>query len=272
MPFKDILVHVDLSRHCETRLDFAAALAVAHQAHLIGLFVRTAPRIPQFVRAQFGPDVLALQKRYADEATAQAAALFERRVGKAGVACEWRAGDGELYDVVAMHARYADLTLVGHGGVNGESEAALADHLVLDAGRPVLVVPPRPHSGSLERVLVAWNASREATRAVNDALPLLRAAKKVVVLAVNPVGGPDGHGAVPGADLSLHLARHGVNAEAEAIEADDVGRALLARAAERGADALVMGAYGRSRVRELVLGGATRYVLDHAEIPVLMSH
>ena len=123
-------------------------------------------------------------------------------------------------------------------------------------------------------MLVAWNGSREATRAANDALPILQRADRVVVLAINPGGGIDGHGEVPGADLSLHLARHGVSAEAQQVQAEDmnVGEMLLSRCADEAADLLVMGAYGRSRVRELVLGGATRHVLEHATLPVLMSH
>lgn len=275
MGLKDILVHVDNSKHCERRLELAAALAAAHQARLTGLFVRTYPRVPQFVRAQFGPDVLALQRQFAEEASKQGQQLFERVMGKSGVSHEWRSADGDPFDLLALHGRYADLTIVGQRNPDGDDEQPIADNLVIDAGRPVLVVP---HTGSFqrpfERVLVAWNASREATRAVNDALPLLRAAKKVVVLAVNPNGGFDGHGEVPGADICLHLARHGVNAEAQSVKADDMhaGAMLLSRAADQGMELIVMGAYGRSRVRELVLGGATKHVLDHMTVPVLMSH
>ena len=107
-------------------------------------------------------------------------------------------------------------------------------------------------------MLVAWNASREATRAVNDALPLLEAAAKVTVLVVNPAVGMRGHGEVPGADMALHLARHGVRAEASALTSHDVeiGALLLSQAAELEADLIVMGAYGHSRLRELVMGGA----------------
>ncbi len=275
MSLKNILVHVDNSKQCEQRLAVAADMAARHQAHLAGIFVRTYPRVPQFVRAQFGPEVQALQRKFADEAAAQAQQIFERKLRSAGVNYEWRCGEGDLYDVVALNARYADLTIVGQRNPNGDDELPLADHLVLDAGRPVLVVP---YAGKFNRqidcVMVAWNASREATRAVNDAIPLMQMAKKVVVMAVNPAGGLSGHGDVPGADLCLHLARHGINAEAQMVKADDmnVGEMLLSRAADEQIDLLVMGAYGRSRVRELVLGGATKHLLDHMTVPVLMSH
>jgi len=123
-------------------------------------------------------------------------------------------------------------------------------------------------------VLVAWDASREAARAVADAMPLLAAADAVIVLAVDPQPGPDGHGEIPGADIALHLARHGVKAQIERTVSAGVpiGELLLSRAADLGADMLVMGAYGHSRVRELLLGGATRSILASMTIPVLMSH
>ncbi len=275
MALKDILVHVDNSKQCEQRLEVAINLAAAHHAHLTGLYVRTSPRVPQFVRVQFGPQVQTLQAQFADESTRQAQELFERKLSKSGLNCEWRVGEGDLFDIVATHARYVDVTIVGQRDPDGDDEQPLADHLILGGGRPVLVVPfagkfDRP----IESVIVAWNASREATRAVNDALPLLRAAKNVVVLAVNPNAGPAGHGEVPGADICLHLARHGVNAEAKAVKADDMhaGAALMSRAADENADLIVMGGYGRSRLRELVLGGVTKHVLDHMTVPVLMSH
>lgn len=275
MPLKDILVHVDNSKHCAARLDLAVAVAAAHDAHLTGLYVRSEPHMPQFVRSQFGPQVIALQHQFANEARAQAEALFESRLRGAPVRGEWRAVEGELYEVMALHARYADLTVLGQPDPEGDDERPLPDHLVLDAGRPILVVPYAGRfSGQIERVMVAWNGSRESTRAVNDALPLLQRARKVVVMAVNPGGGIDGHGDVPGADLSLHLARHGVNTEAQQVQADDLnaGQLLLSRCADEEIDLLVMGAYGRSRVRELVLGGITRHVLEHMTVPVLMSH
>lgn len=275
MPLKDILVHVDSGSHCAARLDAAMALAAAHDAHLTGLYVRSEPPVPPFVRSQLGPQVAALQSQFANEARAQAEALFENRLRPAGLAYEWRAVAGDLYEMVALSARYADITVLGQPDPDSDEDRPVPDHLVLDAGRPVLVIPTGGHvTGVFGRVLVAWNGSREATRAVNDALPILQRATRVMVLAINPGGGIDGHGEVPGADLSLHLARHGVTAEAHQVRADDmnVGEMLLSRCANEAADLLVMGAYGRSRVRELVLGGATRHVLECATLPVLMSH
>jgi nucleotide-binding universal stress UspA family protein len=123
-------------------------------------------------------------------------------------------------------------------------------------------------------VVIAWNSAREAARAVHDAMPLLIAAEAVTVLTIDPREGPQGHGELPGADISLHLARHGVKAQVERTVSADlpVGEVLLSRLADLGADLLVMGAYGHSRMRELLLGGATRSLLQSMTVPVLMSH
>jgi nucleotide-binding universal stress UspA family protein len=135
-----------------------------------------------------------------------------------------------------------------------------------------------PYAGQFERVgervLVAWNASRESTRAINDALPLLKNAAMVTVLAVNPKHGIEGHGDVPAADIALHLARHGVKAEAAHTIAKDIseGDALLSYAADLGVDLIVSGGYGHSRAREMVFGGVTRTLLQEMTVPMLLSH
>jgi nucleotide-binding universal stress UspA family protein len=187
--------------------------------------------------------------------------------------------EGDTVGLVALHARYADLTLLGQPNSDEAFKGASADavlvNVMLSSGRPVLAVP---YAGKFEqvgeRVLVAWNASRESTRAVNDALPLLRDAKSVTVLAVNPKRGIEGHGEVPAADICLHLARHGVKAEAAHTIAKDIseGDALLSYAADLGTDLIVCGGYGHSRAREMVFGGVTRTLLQEMTVPMLLSH
>jgi nucleotide-binding universal stress UspA family protein len=250
MTFKDILVHMDNSGRASVRLALAVALARSHGAHLVALYVRT------------------------DQAAPEARAAFEALTAGDGFTAEWREVEGETADHLALHARYADITIIGQGE-NGDDEPGLADALVLQVGRPVLVVPSAGSFATVgEQVLVAWNAGREATRAVHDALPLLRRARRTRVVVVNPGGGTSGHGDIPGADIGLHLSRHGVNAVCERISADDIGTGalLLSRAADEGADLIVMGAYGHSRLSELVLGGVTRHILRHMTVPVLLSH
>jgi nucleotide-binding universal stress UspA family protein len=179
---------------------------------------------------------------------------------------EWRAITSARE--VGRHARYADLTIVG------QVAPGAPDHVVetvMNTGRPLLAVPRHgryPRVGS--RVLVAWNGSREATRAVFDALPLLALASAVTVMTMDAEDGDR----VPGADIGLTLARHGVKVEVmhSTLGGIDAGNALLSRAADQGADLLVMGAFGHSPLREKVLGGATRHILDHMTVPVFLSH
>lgn len=143
------------------------------------------------------------------------------------------------------------------------------------SAKPILVVSYVGTFGQIgRRVLVGWDASREATRAVNDAMPLLVGASSVTVIAVDPLQSEDGHGEISGADIALHLARHGVATKIESTVSAGIGigNTLLSRACNLEADLLVMGTYGHSRVRELVLGGAARTVLASMTLPVLMAH
>lgn len=278
MALKDILVHVDNGKTCKHRIELAINMALAHDAHLTGLFVVARPQVPPFVQAYIGNDILETQYKALLAQAAEREKEFRTLCDRSGVKYEWRSVEGDVNEEVVVQARYADLTIIGQ--VNPEEEATaggedLPDRLVLMAGRPVLVIPYVGNFAKLgERILVAWDASRLATRAVNDAMSVLTKAKKVEVLAVNPKGGDGGHGEVVGADICLHLARHGVKAEAQHVVADDMdaGNMLLSRAADEGIDLIVMGAYGHRRLRELVLGGVTRHMLTHMTVPVLMSH
>jgi nucleotide-binding universal stress UspA family protein len=277
MPLRDLVVHIDHGRDCAARLDAAVALAARHEAHLTGVFVRNEVRLPQYLLAEVADDLLARQAELAAAAVRAAEATFTERTKREAITSEWRCVDGATVPSLGLHGRYADVIVAGQHDASGEAgtdEPGMPERLILSAGRPVLVVP---YAGTFpmigERVMVAWDASRLASRAVHDALPILQKARKVVVLAVNPEGG-DGHGDVPCADICTHLARHGVKAEAQSVYADDLsaGEMLLSRAAEEGIDLLVTGAYGHARWREIVLGGVTRHLLAHMTVPVLMSH
>jgi nucleotide-binding universal stress UspA family protein len=276
MALKDLLVHVDNDTACSSRLDVAVWLAATHDAHLTALHAMTWPRLPGYIEMELPGSFLELQRSHMLDRARQAENLFQERARRRGIRGEWRAAEGDVIETVKLHARYADLTVVGQGrGVKHASAelVLLPEDLVLGVGRPVLIVPRYGTFETVgERVLIAWNGTREATRAVNDALPLLRMAAKVTVLSVDP---PDGSvPRVPSADIALHLARHGIAAEAASSRSLDigVGNVLLSRAADLGADLIVMGAYGHSRVREMALGGATRHVLEQLTVPVLMSH
>lgn len=278
MALKDLLVHVDDSKANAGRVDAAMRLAVAHEAHLTGLYVL--PRVesvPAFVDSHIPKEFLEARRK-ADLARADRAEQeFRAAADRAGVSVEWRFVEGDLVTTLSLHARYVDLLVVGQADPSDtrSSTPEVVDDVVYDVGRPVLVIPYIGAPDTVgNHILVAWNASREAMRAIHDAMPLLERAQAVQVLSVNPVRESARHGELPGADISLHLARHGVDARAAFIQSEDtsVGEMLLSRAADQQADLIVMGAYGHSRYRELVLGGATRELLEAMTVPVLMSH
>jgi nucleotide-binding universal stress UspA family protein len=279
MTFKNIVVHVDTSAQCKQRLDVASNLARSFGAHLSGVYAIPPALTAMMMTAEYFPaELVAEQEERERERAKEAKAIFDKYMADAGIAAEWRQREGALARVVAMNARYADIAVLSQADASseyaGEAMELPAD-VALTAGRPVLVIPYIGAWKTLgSHVLVGWNASRESTRAVNDALPLLQRAKKVTVLAINPERGVDAHGEVPGADIALHLARHGVKAEASQTVAGDidVGDVILSRASDLGADLIVIGAYGHSRVREIVLGGVTRHLLQHMTVPILMSH
>jgi len=273
MAYRTIVLHLDDTPDCQTRDQQAFVLAAQFDAHLIGLGVLSSLAIPGTSPTEVVVDLLSEQWEADRQALENATVTFAAAARTAGVASvETRFVVGIPEFVVALHARYADLVVVGQ---RATSEGGIAENLVLNAGRPVLVVPRRWEGrGVGERVMVAWNARREATRALTDAIPLLQRAKQVDVVTVNAEPQREGHGELPGADIALYLARHGVKANVLATQADgvNVGEWLLSRAADLRADMIVMGAYGHSRLRELVLGGATRTVLESMTVPVLMSH
>ncbi len=236
------------------------------------------PYVPELASARLLEEFIQAQEKAADVAVEKAARLFGEMTTKNGVGAEWRMIQGDTVEQLALHGRYVDLVVIGQRDADCDDWARgphIADRLVLRIGRSVMVVPyigRYPTVGST--VLVAWDAGRQASRAVNDALPLLERADKVHVLAINPTQGPSGHGEIPCADICRHLARHGAKVEAQTATASDmeVGDILLSRASDLSADLLVMGAYGHRRLRELVLGGVTRHLLAHMTLPVLMSH
>jgi nucleotide-binding universal stress UspA family protein len=212
----------------------------------------------------------------------QAVAECERWRGqlqRAGAAGEVRLAEdmlSSLPQTAALQARYCDLAVVGLGG-RGTLPLDVHDQVarILSAsGRPLLVVPQGCRPTSYPRIAIGWQPSANAARAVHDALPLLLRASVIDVLCVDPRRGSGAHGAEPGADIARHLARHGlaVTVHVEDGGGDEPGAVLLRRARELGADLLVAGGYGHSRLHEWALGGTTRHLLMHATLPVLLAH
>ncbi|TFW19379.1 universal stress protein [Duganella callida] len=280
MTYKTILVHADHSQHAPARYALATQLALRHEAHLVGAAFTglTAEYFQSAVYAYGG----ALSLTDVEAVTAHAAAALDKfvaQVGGSGASFERRLSDDDTESGMVMQARYADLVVAGQSdpaAAGPEFLRTLPEFLALHAGRPLLLMPYAGVHTHIDRhALVAWDGSRAATRAVTDALPLLRRSRRVTVAVFNADRGAVPHGEQPGADIALYLARHGVQVEVtqQTTPADlDVGNALLSLAADCGADLLVMGAYGHQRWREIMLGGVTRRVLQNMTIPVLMAH
>jgi nucleotide-binding universal stress UspA family protein len=275
--YKSILVHYDAGRSAAPRLEYAIGVARMFDAHIACLYALDLPNtpVPGFEGRQI---LLEALKRSREENLAAAHASFDACLRRADYAkIEWRETGADALGAVALHARYADLVVIGQHDADRPSgvERAFARDLPLHAGRPVLIVPyafePR---GAPRRILVAWNAGREAARAVSDALPLLKRASHVEVVTVNARASASGHGEEPGADIGLLLARHGIKVTVAPTQAPelDAGNVLLSRANDLQADLIVSGAWGHSRLHENFMGGVTRTFLESMTVPVLFSH
>lgn len=277
MAIKDILVHVDNSRAMPGRVRAAAELAQRHGAHLTGLFVMEIPVLPSYADAQIPLEVFEAQRAAFASGAAAAQRTFGDITGKSDISPEWRCVEDRRIDALTLHGRYADLLVVGQADP-GDPECVshgLADHLALASGRPVLVIPAAGVSGIIgENVMVAWNAKREAVRAISDAMPLLEAAKRVSVVTINSDSDDPENAGIPAADIGLHLARHGIQTLTKSLYGAPaaIGELLLDAARDESADLLVMGAYGHARLREILLGGVTAHVLAHATIATLLAH
>jgi nucleotide-binding universal stress UspA family protein len=277
MGYKTILVHCDASRGTAGRLGIAVALADRFAGHVVGLHVRQAFQAPAFTDA--GPAMDSLYRTYettmrAEEAMATAA--FRDAVGNQGISSEWRVADGYVDEILAAEARVADLVIVGQAEPDSPPTATpddLAEDIAMAAECPVLIVP---YIGAAKppgkMVMLCWNDSREAKHAAVGALPLLAAADKVIVLIIDPRASRDRE--EPGADVAVWLARHGVKVTVQRDSAadSDVGGVILSRAADHDVDLIVMGIYGHSRMRERVLGGASRTLLASMTAPLLVAH
>lgn len=278
MTYKTILVHCDASRSVGSRLAAAADIAQRFEARLVGLHAREPFEVASFVDG--GMPIGALMEAYqagCDAAEKTAHAAYDKATKGRNFPSEWRVTEAFSDDALSVGTRYADLLVVGQADPDDPagSRNDLPEAMAFATGRPVLVVPMIGALTAVGRtVLLCWNASRESARAAADALPFLRTAEKVIVLMVDPEVSADGHGQEPGADVALWLARHGVAVTVQHDVAADVnvGEVILSRAADCGADLIVMGIYGHSRLREMVLGGVSRTLLSSMTVPVLMSH
>jgi len=275
---KDILILLGENGAESPALEFAVELARASSAHLTAVVCAGVPLYQEYLLGTVIYEAYQTEVGRQTEAAEAVCARVRRRLETAGIAFEVRTIIVDM-DILPMdavvHARYADLVLIGHRSAFGDGRLwdRIVQNVVFQSGRPILIVPERAHL-PLEKVAVGWNASREAVRAVHDAMDLITAAAQVDIVTVDAVPSDDGHGEEPGAGLAAHLSRHVRNVSVHRLDSQgrSIGEVLQGFARDRGAHLLVMGAYGHSRMWEMLLGGATRDVLANATIPILLSH
>jgi nucleotide-binding universal stress UspA family protein len=276
--FKDLVVPLTSTSGDTTALDFAIARAASHGAHLTVIETLNLPSAGPWVLGQ--DDSLAGIYRTLRSQAGQLAASLRLQLDKHPISSEVRIVETLVESPrMASHlAHYADLAIVaGTSGDTPESERTRAffGNLLLESGRPVIVVPPASKASVPPRhVVMAWRPTHEASRAVHDALPLLIGAETVDLLLVDTNADEQDRASQPGAAIASHLARHGVDANVvvKKSRSGKVGAALIDHVNQSGADLLVVGGYGHSRFREWALGGVTRKLLLSAQIPVLYSH
>jgi nucleotide-binding universal stress UspA family protein len=273
---KDIVVNLGLGTH-DPAGQYAISLANAFEAHVLGVAFSFEPVIPGVVMGGIPPEFIESQRAESDKRARAAVARFEHAAKLAGVSAETRiisASISGAADELGRLARRFDMVVVGQA----EGDKAMPDEVVdegvlFESGRPVIFVPYIQKIGlKLDRVMVCWDGSRAATRAVADSIPLLQKAKMVEIVLVTTKSFKTDE--APGADLAKHLARHGLDVNLKRITSPDIDVAstILSYAADSSADMIVMGGYGHSRLREFVLGGVTRSILETMTVPAFMSH
>lgn len=289
MALKDIFLHADSSADFKVRLESAVNLAVAHEAHLTAVYVPELPKEQPRERLTAHPavpaELLGKSSRRAApkahrsrlvsdayervrETSERARELFARQAGRAGVAHSWVYDEAPLADALALHARFCDVLVVTQ-----PARKARTEHQILTLGLPVLMVPNKGRfAGIGQRIMVAWDRSPVALRAVNNARPFLREALDVKVLSVNLE--PIYRGAATGSGIIEHLARHDIKATRLRVTEENarLSDVILSTAAKEKVDLIVMGAYGKRGLRERILGGVTSYVVSDTTVPLLLTH
>lgn len=273
---KDLIVNLGLGDR-DPAGDYAISIAQTFDAHVLGIGLAYEPVIPGSVMGGIPPEFLETQRTESERSARKAIARFEEAAKRAGVSYETRLLSSSVSgaaDVIGRLARRFDVSVVGQPRRDqGMPEEVLDEGVLFDSGRPVVFVPFIQKNGlKLNHVMVCWDGSRAATRAIGDAMPFLEKAKQVdvVIVAASAAKGDE----IAGADLGQHLARHGLTVDVKRITSPDIDTTstILSYAADSATDLIVMGGYGHSRLREFVLGGVTHAMFESMTVPVLMSH
>lgn len=287
MALKDLLVYLDPANRSPAHLRLAVDLARRHASSITALYVRewSPEQLAHRRTAELAGRSLAevgeideAAESSIDRSASELQATFTRSAAQYGLEGEWRMVDGEPMRILPQHARYADLCILGADASAASTAGGyrFSEEMLFTAGRPVLLVPQDTDHATLgAHVAVAWNSSRSAARALNDALPLLERSERATVLTINAGDAIGARGGLPVARLLEHLRRHGVAArsvELSDVPAEAVAAALQEKAGAAGADLLVAGAHGHTWLREVLLGSVTRDLLSQLRLPIMMSH
>lgn len=275
---KDILVNLHVDER-DPAGDYAVAMAARLDAHVSAVAFAYDPVLPGSVMGGIPAEFIEAQRREGEKLAQAAIARFEEAARIANVKSESRilnASVAGAVDQLSSLARRFDISICAQPNPDHPgADELIAEGLLFESGRPVIIVPyihKQREGATFDRAMVCWDGSRAATRAIGDAIPLLKLAKQTEVVMIASGRGKDKE--VPGVDLGQHLARHGMTVDVKRLAATDVNTAdtLLSYAADSGADLMVMGGYGHSRLREFILGGVTRGILATMTVPTLMSH
>jgi nucleotide-binding universal stress UspA family protein len=274
---KDIVVNLAVGERTNQASEYAISLAAAFDAHLTGIAFLYDPIVPISGAGYIPGEVIESQERDSKAAAKAAIDRFTAASDRVGISADSLTVNASLAGVGEMFSRIArrfDLSVVGQAEPEKSAiEEIIAEAALFESGRPVVVVPYiQKDPFKLDQVMVCWDGSRAAARAIGDAVPLLKKSKRVEIVIVANERGKEEE--LAGADLGEHLARHDLNVEVKCTVLGDVDVAdiLLSHAADSGADFMVMGGYGHSRLREFVLGGVTRSIFRTMTVPVLMAH
>lgn len=274
---KDIVVNLSVNKEGGPAGDYAVSVASAFDAHVTGIAFVYDPIVPVSGTGYIPAEVIESQQADNEAAAKAAVDRFAEATRRAGLSAEplsltaSLAGAGEQFGRIA---RRFDLAIVGQAEPEASSvDEIIAETALFESGRPMILVPYIQKAPlKLDNVMVCWDGSRQSARAIADAMPLLVKAGRVeIVIVTNERGKQD---EIEGADMGQHLARHGLTVDVHRITGGDidVADALLSHAADSGADFMVMGGYGHSRLREFVLGGVTHSIFRSITVPALMAH
>jgi nucleotide-binding universal stress UspA family protein len=274
---KDLVVNLDIGKPQDPVASYAISIAEAFDAHLCAVAFQYEPVVAPSLMGGVSVEAIDAQWAASERAANAAIAAFEAAAKRQGIAAEHRslkASLGGAGDLFGRLARRFDLAVVGQAEPrHGAAQDLMIEGALVGSGGPVVVVPYIQKGGlKLDRVLICWDGSRPAARAIADAMPFLARAKAIDVVIV--ASGREKSDEIPGVDMGEHLARHGLAVEVKRIVSTDVDvpNTIMSRAADSSADFIVMGGFGHSRLREFILGGATRGILAAMTLPTLMSH